>query len=392
MIDLCLAAIARAAWSRRQLLEVLVDLWSNQLNITCPSSQVWDSRARFDAEVIRRHALGRYQDMLRAAITHPAMITYLNNEESTKHNPNENLGREVLELHSVGVRGGYTERDVKVSALILTGLSVDWRTGAYAYHPEDHYVGPVRVMGFRHPNASADGRAAVDAYLRYLATHPATAQRIARRLAVRFVRDDPPQALVDRLARVYLARGTAIAPMLVQLFASQEFAAAADAKVRTPYESLLASVRALGLTPPSAGVEPVRELYWSLASVGQQPFAWPRPDGYPDVAAAWQSAAGALARWNMNSSLAGNWWPQGFRRPALRSFLPAPLPATHGRLVEALAVRLRQRPVSAAERDAVCAFLGVRAGTALRTDSPAVTWRLEQVIALLLDAPTQAWR
>jgi uncharacterized protein (DUF1800 family) len=290
------------------------------------------------------------------------------------------------------VRGGYTERDVQQSALILTGLSVDWRTGAFTYRPADHHVGPVRVMGFRHANASADGRAVVDAYLRYLAAHPATGQRIARRLAVRFARDDPPKALVDRLARIYLAKGTAIAPMLVHLFSSKEFAAAADAKVRTPYESLLASVRALGLGPPSSGIEPVRGLYWALASVGQQPFAWPQPDGYPDVAAAWQSAAGAVARWNLNSSLASNWWPTGFRRPAPKTFLPKPLPATHGRLVEALALRLRQRPASVIERDAVCAFLGVRASTALRQDSPAVTWRLEQVLALLLDAPTQGWR
>jgi len=222
MIDLCLAAIARAAWSRRQLLEVLVDLWSNQLNITCPSSQVWDSRARFDAEVIRRHALGRYQDMLRAAITHPAMITYLNNEGSTKHNPDENLGREVLELHSVGVRGGYTERDVKVSALILTGLSVDWRTGAYANHPEDHYVGPVRVMGFRHPTPRRTAaRRSTPTYATWRHAprhHPSGSPAGSRSGSSATTR---PRPWSTGSARVYLARGTAIAPMLVQLFASQ---------------------------------------------------------------------------------------------------------------------------------------------------------------------------
>ncbi len=392
MNDLCVATIARATWSKRQLLEVMVELWSNHLNITCPSSEVWDSRHRFDADVIRKYAFGRYSDLLVAAIKHPAMLMYLNNASSTRSNPNENLGREVLELHSVGVGGGYTERDVKVSALILTGLSIDWETGAFRYRPEHHYVGQVRVMGFVHPNASADGRAVVEAYLRYLATRPATARRICRRLAVHFVRDDPPKALVDRMARIYLAKGTAIAPVLAHLFASREFAASADAKVRTPYEAMLASMRALGLQPPASGTGPLREMYWAFGSAGQQPFAWPQPDGYPDVASAWQSAAGALARWNMNSSLAGNWWPKGYRRPALSRFLPSPRPKTHGALIEGMALRLRQRPVTVVEREAICAFLGVRATTPVRKDSEVVTWRLEHVIALLLDTPTQIRR
>jgi hypothetical protein len=110
------------------------------------------------------------------------------------------------------------------------------------------------------------------------------------------------------------------------------------------------------------------------------------------VAAAWQSAAGALARWNMNASLAGDWWPKGFRRPELAAFLPSPRPRTHGALIEAMALRLCQRPVTVVERDAICTFLGVRAATPLRADSEAVTWRLEQVVALLLDTPTQIRR
>lgn len=400
MYDLCYAAIARAAWSQRQLLEVLVDMWSNHLNITCPSSEVWDNRHRFDADVIRKYALGKYTDMLYAAITHPAMLAYLNNADSTKDNPNENLGRELLELHTVGVNGGYTELDVKHSALLLTGLSIrqNWETsataqrGLFVYRTDTHYVGPLRVLKFQHANASADGRVALKAYLNYLALHPATAQRIARRIAVRFVSDDPPKTLVDRLARIYLAGGSAITPMLTNLFASKEFAASVDAKVRTPQESLLATVRALGLTPPTSGTTPIQELYWGFASVGQQPLAWPQPDGYPDVAAEWQSAADTVGRWNMNSSLVGNWWPKGFRRPALSTFTPNPLPATHSELINAMAVKLRQRPVTVVERDAICGFLGVKPTTRVTKTSEAVTWRREQVLSLLLDGPTQAWR
>jgi uncharacterized protein (DUF1800 family) len=392
MIDLGTVAIARAAWSQRQLQEVLVDVWSNLLQITCPSSDVWDNRARYDADVIRKYVVSRYTDLLAAAITHPAMLTYLNNASSTKTDPNENLGRELLELHSVGVEAGFTERDVRQSALILTGLSTDYRTGAFRYRPDAHYVGGVRVLGFTHPNSQADGRAAVQAYLRYLATRPATARRVCRRLAVRFVADEPPRALLDRMVRVYLSSGTQIIPVLRTLFSSKEFAASVDAKVRTPYESLVASIRALDMRPPATGTRPLLEMYWAAASVGQQPYAWPQPDGYPDVATAWQSAAGTLARWNMNSSLAGNWWPRGYSRRSLATFVPRPRPATHGALIDVLGMRVRQRSVTPTERGAICTFLGVRTTTPLRADSPALTWRLEHVVALLLNSPIQARR
>ncbi len=392
MMDVCVATLARAVWSTRQLFEVMVEFWSNHLNITCPSSEIWDNRHRYDVEVIRAHTFGRYRDMLRAAIVHPAMLMYLNNASSTKDNPNENLGREVLELHSVGVDGGYTERDVKQSALILTGLSTNWQTGAFVYRTVDHHVGPVRVMGFSHTNADPDGRAVVAAYLGYLATHPSTARRLCHKLAVRFVRDDPPRALVDRLVRVYLANDTSIAPVLVSLFSSPEFAASAGAKVRTPYESMLATVRALGLTPPTSGTAPLTELYWACSTVGQQPLAWPQPDGFPDNAAAWQSAGGALSRWNMNNSLANDWWPKGFRRPALTTFVPSPLPATYGALVDAVGWRLRQVGVTSIERTAICAFFGATPTTRLRVGSEVLTWRLGQLLALLLNTPTQALR
>ena len=392
MTNLGMAAVVRAVWSQRQLLEVMVDFWSNLLNITCPSSEVWDNRCRFDADVIRRNAFGRYADLLLAATSHPSMLTYLNNANSTKDNPNENLGRELLELHSVGVDAGYSEDDVQASARILTGLSIDWKTGEFTYRPDTHHVGPVKVMGFQHANSAADGRPVVAAYTAYLARHPATARRICHRLAVRFVRDDPPAALVQRLAAVYLAKDTAITPVLQALFGSPEFAASADAKVRTPYESLVAAIRALGLTPPTSGIEQLKELYWMLGDLGHQPLAWPQPNGYPDVAAAWQSTAGTLGRWNANLNLAGDWWPKGFGRPPLTSLVPTPRPATHGALVTALGATLRSRPVTAAERDAVCTFLGVSASTAVHADSEVLNWRLPYVVALLLDAPSQLLR
>ncbi len=392
MFHLSALTVARAAWSSRQLLEVMTDFWSNLLNITCPSSDVAATRHRFDADVIRRYAFGRYRDMLYAATTHPAMLKYLNNADSSKDAPNENLGRELLELHSVGVDAGYSEADVKASARILTGLSVDWRTDVFTYRTDYHHVGPLRVMGFSHPNASADGRALVGAYVTYLANHPATATRLARRLAVHFVSDNPPAWLVTRLARTYLANGTAIAPVLRQLFTSPEFLAARDAKIRRPFEAFVASIRGLGIRPPATGTDPLLALYWISESLGHAPLAWPMPNGYPDVAAAWQSSSGTLLRWNTNLNLTNGWWPDKLVHPTKRSLLPSPLPATHGALLSALAVRVRSRSLMVVERDAICSFLGVTPTTALRADSEAVTWRFESVLALLLDSPTQMLR
>jgi uncharacterized protein (DUF1800 family) len=370
----------------------MTDFGSNLLNITCPSSDVAATRHRFDADVIRKYAFGRYRDMLYAATTHPAMLKYLNNADSSKDAPNENLGRELLELHSVGVDAGYSEADVKASARILTGLSVDWRTDVFTYRADYHHVGPLRVMGFGHPNASADGRAVVGAYITYLANHPATATRLARRLAVHFVSDNPPASLVTRLARTYLANGTAITPVLRQLFTSPEFLASRDAKIRRPYEAFVASIRGLGIRPPVRGTNPLLALYWITESLGHAPLAWPMPNGYPDVAAAWQSSSGTLLRWNTNLNLANGWWPDNLIRPTKKSLVPSPLPATHAALLSALAQRVRCRPLMVVERDAVCAFLGVSPTTPLRADSEAVTWRFESVLALLLDSPTQMLR
>jgi len=391
MFDLGKAALGRAAWSRRQLLEVMVDVWSNHLNVTNPSDNVWDNRHRYDADVIRRHALGRFADLLKAAITHPAMLTYLDNASSTKKAPNENLGRELLELHTVGVGAGYTEAEVRDSARILTGLTVDG-DGAATYRPKWHWTGAVTVLDFADPNASADDSGVVTAYLDHLARHPATARRIAALLARRFVSDAPPAALVDRLAAAYTAADTAIAPVLRVLLTSPEFFASAGAKQRRPLESVVATVRALGFTQARRGAAELDGLYWALESMGHQPFAWPAPNGYPDVAAAWTSSAGTLARWNVTLGLAAGWWPKGFTQGKLTTLLPRPRPATHGALVAALGRRLLQRPLPAAHVAAICAFLEVGTRTPVRADSDALNWRLPYVVALVLSSPVHLAR
>ena len=394
MLDLLEAHLARALFSRRQVFETAVDFWTNHLVVPVPSSEVWDNAHLFQRDVIRKHALGKYSDMLNAAARHPAILKVLDNSDSHKKAPNENYGRELLELHTVGI-GNYTEADVRMSALALTGLSVDSESGLYSYKPQRRFVGAVKVMGWSHANTSPEGGDAVaTSYLNYLATHPATANRIATKLAIRYVSDTPPATLVTKLAQAYLANGTAIAPVLRVLFLSPEFAASAGQKIRTPYEDALASIRILGLTPepvPAPGESDLRGLLWLTGTFGQAPMGWPAPNGYPDVAAAWGGASGTINRWNFHLSLAGKWVLKAMPRPDLSTWIPSPLPTTYAGLVDALAAKLLIT-LSTSQRDAICRFVDHAPSDALTAGAAAVTWRLPYLVALMLDSPNFATR
>ncbi|WP_433617348.1 DUF1800 domain-containing protein [Dactylosporangium sp. CA-139114] len=390
MQQLGTAAVARAAWSKRQLFELMVDFWSNHLNVTCPSGEVWDSRAQYDT-VIRANALGRFADLLKASMRSPAMLSYLDNRSSTKARPNENYARELLELHTVGLV--YSEADVKDAARLLTGLTVDPATGLYRFDAAQHATGPVTILGWRHDNATAGGgEAAALAYADMLAMHPATAERLARKLCVRFVADEAPATLVARLAQVYLDNRTAIVPVLRALFTSPEFAAATGAKVRTPLEDVAATVRVLGIGP-SADMDSVRGLYHYLVDMGHAPLRWAPPNGYPDVAAAWAAPSGLLIRWNAHLNIAAGWYPKQLARPAsMLAYLVPKLPATHGAFVDALARRLVGQPLAPAHSAALLSFLGKAATAPLKATDAAATGRLPHLIALILDSPYHLYR
>ena len=179
----------------------MCEFWSNHLNVTNPSDRVWDNRQDYDRPVIRKHALGRFEDMLIASATHPAMLLYLNNADSTKDNPNENYGRELLELHSVSVDGGYNEQDMRNSTLVMTGFGVNWQRARSRTPRASTTADRSAIMGFSDPNPDADGYQVGIRYLKYLANHPSTAHHIAYKLCQRFVSDTPDPALVDRLAQ-----------------------------------------------------------------------------------------------------------------------------------------------------------------------------------------------
>lgn len=384
--------LLRRMRSRRQVLEVVTELWENHFNVPVNGDAQCFWRTDY-GDTIRRHALGRFEDLLQAVITHPAMLINLDNVSSTRRHPNENLGRELLELHTVG-RGEYGEDDVKASARILTGWTVDmWDTFREEYLPRDHWRGPVKVMGFEHANADADGRAVTRAYLRYLATHPATARRVARKLAVKFVSDDPPEALVERLAEVYLARDTAIAPVLRALVGSAEFAAAVGAKVRDPGEDLVATYRVLGVrvTRPELGDArydyAAQQLLWQASSIGTVPFGWPRPDGQPIDNQSWASPSRMLASMGVHMDLAGTWWPsQGIRYRTPEQWVPR-FPIRFDQLVEHLSRQLLHRPATAQLLQACCEAVDVQPRERITRDHGVVKWNMYRLLSTFLDSP-----
>lgn len=378
MFELGRATLARQLWSERQLLEVMVDFWSNHLHVTCPFGGAWSTRTSYDRDVVRAHALGRFRDLLHASARHPAMLRYLDNDRSHRRSVNENYGRELLELHTVGVDSGYTERDVRHSAYLMTGRTVDERD-EFVYEPDRHWIDPVRVLDFRHPNATRPGGlTAGDEYLAYLASHPATATSIARKLAVRFVTDHPPDGLVERLATAYLDHDTAIVPVLRTLFSSLEFWIATGRKTRRPLENLVATVRTLQITPGPDTPGALEHLYWLTNRLGQAPLAWRPPDGYPDVAAAWGGAHGTLAIWNSHRALALG-WHDGLTYPPPESLVADP-PGTMGDYLDALAQRLLFQPVEPRHRRALLEL--VEAGE----DTPVAELRPDRAAQLLVPA------
>jgi len=395
MVDLQRATLLRMATSRAQLAEVMVDFWSQHLNVTCPSDKVWSTRHVYDREVIRPHALGSFRDMLRASAQSPAMLAYLDNAVSRGRAPNENYGRELLELHTVGVEAGYSEAEVRSSALALTGFSVSTDgSDLFSYKPGYRYVGPVSVLGWSSPNATATGGLEVGlAYLDHLARHPSTAQRIARKLAVRFVSDAPPQALVDRLAATYLAADTQVVPVLRVLLASDEFWASAGQKLRRPLEWVVAGLRTLGAAATAdAAVGGWEGLCWRLGDLGQAPLAWAPPNGYPDVAAAWLSTAGTLGRWNLAVALVDRWWPEGIAQPdsTWQALIGDPRPANAQALVDRLCLRLLGQLLPAAHRDALVTFFGGTPTGAI--EDWRLTYRVTPLAQLVLSSPVWSLR
>ena len=318
------------------------------------------------------------------------MLQILNLAQSTKTAVNENYGRELLELHTVGVGAGYTESDVQNSAKILTGRTLDADFN-YVYNSAKHWVGPVTVLGFSHPNSTAaGGEAAGDAYLRYLAAHPSTASHLAQKLCVRFVSDTPTPSLVAEVAKAYLANGTRIIPMLDTIVRSSEFWASRGAKVRRPFENVLATIRALGVQPGDL-TKSMPILHWMAVTVGQVPLDWSAPERLPGrrrrLAFVRQPGEPVGLPPRAGPELVAGRLRQA--RPDHAS-TARPRPATSGEAVIALCGRLTGSRLPASHLQALQTFLGEPASTPIAKSS--LRWYLGDLVSLILDSPQHSLR
>jgi uncharacterized protein DUF1800 len=380
--------LLRRMTSHRQLLETMTEFWENHLHVPVYADGVFTWRKRY-GDRIRQHALDSFESLLWAAITHPAMGIYLDNAVSDKDHPNENLGRELLELHTVGV-GNYTEVDVKNSARILTGWRVDeWDTWAAAYDPTAHWVGHVKVGSFTARNGSSDGRTVTRAYLHYLAQHPDTAHRIATKLATAFVHDDPPKALVQHLAKVYRAHGTQIRPVLRALVDSKAFQDSVGAKIRDPESDLVATYRVIGVRveKPASRDTAAHQITWEASSIGQGVGEWPRPDGQPIDSDSWASPSRMMGSMSFHYNASGGWWPdKGIHYRSPLSWLPKDT-TPFKVLVEHMSQQILHRHSTDTLLKACCQAVAAKPWDQIDRDHPVMRWLFPRLLTTFLDSP-----
>ena len=293
----------RQMFSQRQLYEVMVEFWSDHFNIHLVNGLGPTLKPEDDQQVIRAHALGNFRDLLRASAISPSMLFYLDNFFNIATAPNENYARELMELHTLGVDGGYTETDVKEVARCFTGWSMRFPGdpggdyGTFVYVDALHDDGAKLVL--QNTISAGGGQSDGEQVLDILAAHPSTARFIATKLCQRFISDTPAQASIDAVAAAFTQSGGDIKTCLRALFASDTFRNSADLKFTRPGEHLAGVIRALA--PDTAYPSDQGQLFFFAQSIlGHLPFYWPTPDGYPDEQSYWASTGGLLNRWRLS--------------------------------------------------------------------------------------------
>jgi len=311
--DLMAAKLFRAVYSNRQLQEVLADFWYNHFNVFIEKGADRYLVTAYERDELRPRVLGKFEDLLRATAQSPAMLFYLDNWESAgaqspagirrKRGLNENYGRELLELHTLGVDGGYTQKDVTEVARCFTGWTIKQpqRVAEFEFNPRMHDDGEKTVLGVRIPA----GGGIEDGFkvLHLLAHHPSTARFISRQLAMHFVADDPPAALVNRMAATFLKKDGDLRAVLKTMFDSPEFwsRGAYRAKIKSPLEMVASSLRAI-----DAQVDFTFGLNNQLNQLGEPLYRKAEPTGYSNSGQEWLNSAGLLARMNFSVALANN--------------------------------------------------------------------------------------
>jgi uncharacterized protein (DUF1800 family) len=304
------AQIVRAAHSRNQLLESMTWFWFNHFNVNIADDYVTYSIHDYEKE-LRKNALGKFRDVLRASAHHPAMMSYLDNYLSTvsKYDRNgkltsglnENYGRELMELHTLGVDAGYTQEHVYNAAIVLTGWGFNRAQGRFTFTAANHDPRATEVFGYRVP--AGQMQESGEALLDYLSRHEKTAEFISRKLVRYFVADDPPADLVRRAASTYMKTDGDIPSILRTIFESSEFwaEALAPARYKDPFQYVVSTLRAV-----DADVQDARSLTAVLANMGQPQYNCIPPTGWTLKSREWVNASSQLFRMNFALDLMSN--------------------------------------------------------------------------------------
>ncbi len=354
-----LYSVVRQARSKRQIFEMMVNFWHTLINISTIGDMTkndlldWHTND-WNANVIRRNALGNFEDLIQYSALHPAMVVYLDGELSTKEVPNENYGRELLELHTVAPKAGYTQADVLDASKLFSGIRVKWPQNFYGgplvqqlpekrtlidippfpvmLHVERQNFGRFKVMGWqRTVNSAAEVLPAIKSLISYLCNHPETGKTIALKLGRRFVEDVPSKKFIDDVAATFTSTKGDIKSTLKAVYRHPDFQSSMGKKLKRPGEDYVSVARALDVLPnfDNLGKWPGRNKDYSFVSniikddlhgLDHVPLGWHLPDGYSDVSANWVNANSQVLRWNSygNFIKGGSW-----KKPNLSQLFPS---------------------------------------------------------------------
>ena len=416
------ATMLRAVHSKKQLVELLADFWHNHFNVYFWQDDGVPLLVSYNRDVLRKHMLGNFRQMLEAVAKHPSMLYYLNQNNSSDAGPNENFARELFELHTLGAENylgvrdpnsvekdangiaiGYVDNDVYEAARCLTGWRIDddlgdWedgveKTGNFLYHKPWHDRFNKLVLGRYIPADQEDLKDGYDV-LDLLASHPGTARFISRKLCRRFISDIPPESVVQAAANTFLQFKDApdqLKRVMETILLSAEFKASWGGKVKRPFEAAMSMMRALNsdFTRIPGGVN------WMMGLMGQALFERRPPDGYPDTRDAWANSMSLLYRWNLAVGLTENWMDDDDTGYKIRSDVFAQTPAeirSASSLADYWIQRILNQSLPEESRNAVVAVMAQEYGWDETLPEDHVQYVLPAMVEVILMSPEFQWR